>query len=143
MKRAFFLLACVITFALPVNGQAVPAATVHLKQGFNLVALHAEADLGNWLSSLGFGLETEKVMAYDAQTGQFVILNSEDPSPDPFWLHGGDGLIVYATSEKNVSIPTVACSDFQFKQGFKLVGIACRGQGYSASDLLNELGSSN
>lgn len=118
-----------------------------LNKGFNLIAIPADVtnqpDLKDWLSVLGNSFEIEKVMAYDEANSRFVILIPEDGSNPSFTLQGGEGLIIYATGEKRVGFVSVDCSSLDLESGFNLIGIACPPNGYSAFQLLAELGSGN
>jgi len=127
----------------PSNALSYPAAIIHLKQGFNLIAIPADvstqSDLKDWLPVLGDSSEIEKVMVYDEANSRFVTLVPGDASS--FILQGGEGLIVYAIVEKQVGFATVQCSSLDLESGFNLIGIACPPDGYSAFDLLSSLGS--
>jgi len=131
----------------PNDISSKPAALIHLKQGFNLIAIPADvstqSDLADWLPVLGDSSEIEKVMAYDEVNNRFITLIPEDGSNPSFTLNGGDGLIVYAKEEKQVGFASVYCSSLDLEQGFNLIGIACPTEGYTAFDLLSSLGSEN
>ena len=118
-----------------------------LNKGFNLIAIPADVtnqpDLKDWLSVLGNSFEIEKVMAYDEANSRFITLIPEDGSNPSFTLQGGEGLIIYATGEKRVGFVSVDCSSLDLESGFNLIGIACPPNGYSAFQLLAELGSGN
>ncbi|MBW2661796.1 MAG: right-handed parallel beta-helix repeat-containing protein [Deltaproteobacteria bacterium] len=94
-------------------------------------------------SVLGDSSEIEKVMVYDEANSRFVTLIPGDSSNPSFELQGGEGLIIYATGEKQVRFENVYCSSLDLQQGFNLIGIACPTEGYSAFDLLSNLGSGN
>lgn len=129
----------------PNNASSYPAALIHLKQGFNLIAIPADvstqSDLKDWLPVLGDSSEIEKVMAYDEVNNRFITLIPEDGSNPSFALEGGEGLIVYAKKEKQVGFASVYCSSLNLEQGFNLIGIACPTEGYTAFDLLSYFGS--
>jgi hypothetical protein len=132
----------------PRNGLSSPQATpVQLKKGFNLVAIPSDvsiqSDLRDWMSVIGDISQIEKVMAYDAQAGKYVTLIPEDPSNPSFVLQGGEGLIVYAKLEKEVSFTSLLCSSIDLNQGFNLIGVACPPDNYTAFQLLNALGSTD
>ena len=132
----------------PLNKLSYPAETaISLKQGFNLIAIPADVmnqpDLKNWSPMLGDSTKIEKVMVYDGQAGKFVTLIPGDPSNESFTLNGGEGLIVYAKQDKEITFTSVLCSTLDLKPGFNLVGFACPANGYSAYQLLNNLGSEN
>jgi hypothetical protein len=131
----------------PNDEFSFPAAIIHFRQGFNLVAIPADvstkSDLKDWLPDLGDSSEIEKVMAYDEVNSRFVTLVPEDVTNPSFTLNGGEGLIIYANNEKQVGFESVYCSSLDLEQGFNLVGIACPTAGYTAFDLLNDLGSEN
>jgi hypothetical protein len=129
MRKSFFLIICFFVVVSAANGWAGPTATIHLKKGFNLVALHAETNLATLFTTLGNSSEVEKLMAYDGQT-----------QAEGFAVGGGQGLIAYATTEKDVTFDFSVCPSMEFEPDFNLVGIACRGESYSAFQLLNELG---
>jgi len=131
----------------PNDALCYPAAIIHLKQGFNLIAIPADVptqpDLKDWLPVLGNGSEIEKVMAYDDQAGNLITLIPGEPSIESFMLKGGEGLIVYAKQDKEIAFTSVLCSTHDFKPGFNLLGFACPADGYSTFDLLSNLGSGN
>ena len=131
----------------PNDESSYPAALIHLKQGFNLIAIPADVsiqyDLKDWLPVLGDSSEIEKVMVYDEANNRFITLIPEDGSNPNFTLNGGEGLIVYAKEEKQVGFVSVYCSSLNLEQGFNLIGIACPTDGYTAFDLLSSLGSAN
>ena len=132
----------------PNNASSCPAAIIHLKQGFNLIAIPADvstqSDLKDCLPVFGDSSEIEKVMVYDEVNNRFVTLIPEDGSNPNFTLEGGEGLIVYAKEEKQVGFESVVCSSLDLEQGFNLIGIACPTEGYTtAFDLLSSLGSGN
>jgi|GEM_PF-1801206 len=131
----------------PLNALSYPAAIIHLKKGFNLIAIPADvtsmSDLRDWLPVLGDASDIEKVMVYDKQAEKFIILIPGDSSNPSFILQGGEGLIVYAMQEKQIGFTSVSCSSHDLGQGFNLIGIACAPDGYSAFDLLNALGTDN
>ena len=132
----------------PCNELSFPKTSVsHLKKGFNFVSIPAEVmfqqDLRDWLPTLGDGTEIEKVMIYDNQAGKFITLIPGDASNPSFILQGGDGLIVYAKQDKEITFTSVLCSTLDLKPGFNLVGFACPADGYTAYQLLSDLGSKN
>jgi len=83
------------------------------------------------------------VMVYDEANNRFITLIPEDGSNPIFMLQGGEGLIVYAKQDKEITFTSVLCSTLDLKPGFNLVGFACPEDGYSAYNLLNDLGSEN
>jgi hypothetical protein len=130
----------------PLSKTSYPAETaISLKPGFNLIAIPEDItsmpDLNEWLPIIGDHTEIEKVLVYDDQAGQFVTLIPGDPSNPSFILQGGEGLIVYAKQDKAITFTTVRCSPLDLTPGFNLVGFACPEDGYSAHQLLNDLGS--
>jgi subtilase family serine protease len=132
----------------PLNGSSYPAETaISLKQGFNLIAIPAEvkfvSNIKDWLPMLGDSSEIEKVLAYDDQAGKFITLFPDDAANPSFMLQGGEGLIVYAKQDKEITFTTVLCSTLDLKPGFNLVGFACPEDGYSAYQLMNDLGGEN
>ena len=131
----------------PNNISSKPAALIHLKKGFNLIAIPADvstqSDLADWLPVLGDSSEIEKVMVYDEANSRFVTLIPGDSSNPRFELQEGEGLIIYATGKKQVGFVSVDCSSLDLEQGFNLIGIACPLEGYSAFDLLSNRGSEN
>ena len=60
-----------------------------------------------------------------------------------YQLQNGDGIIVYAIEEGDISFTSLLCSGIDLKPGQNLVGFACPGENYSAFDLLADLGSEN
>ena len=134
--------------ANPLNELSYPAVTtIHLKKGFNLIAIPADVtnqhDLRDWLPAFGNSSEIERVMIYDHQSGKFITLIPGDPSNGSFTLNGGEGLIVYAKQDKEIIFTSILCSTLDLKPGFNLVGITCPANGYSAYQLLKDLGSGN
>ncbi len=132
----------------PCNELSFPGTTVtYLKKGFNFIAIPAEVEyrknLREWLPILGDSSVIEKVLVYDDQTGTFVTLIPGDPLFEGFILKGGEGLIVYAKQDKEISFTSVLCSTLDLKPGFNLVGFAYLQTGYTAFQLLNDLGSGN
>ena len=131
----------------PNNISSNPSTLIHLKQEFNLIAIPADvtnqSDLKDWLPVLGDNTEIEKVMVYDGQAGKFVTLIPGNPSNESFTLNGGEGLIVYAKQDKEITFTSVLCATPDLKLCFNLVGFACPADGYSAYQLLNDLGSEN
>lgn len=131
----------------PNDASSKPAALIHLKKGFNLVAIPSDVtsipELKDWLPVLGDASEIEKVMAYDDEADKFITVTPEDPSNPSFILKGGEGLIVYAKQDKEITFTSVLCSTLDLNPGFNLVGFACPEDGYSAHQLLNDLGSEN
>lgn len=127
------------------NFALVDLVTIYLKKGFNLIAVPVDeaTDLTDLLPLLGDSSEIEKVLVYDDQAGTFVTLLPWDSSSEGFMLNGGEGLIVYARQDKEVTFATVLCSALDLKPGFNLVGFACPADGYTAFQLLSDLGSAN
>ena len=129
----------------PSDASSKPAALIHLKKGFNLVAIPADvssmSDLRDWLPIFGDSSEIEKVMVYDEANSRFVTLIPGDSSNPSFTLQEDEGLIVYAKKEKQVGFVSVYCSSLDLEQGFNLIGIACPADGYTAFDLLSSFGS--
>jgi hypothetical protein len=132
----------------PLSESSFPAETaISLKQGFNLIAIPEDVmtmpDLKDWLPVLGDNTEIEKVMAYDESNSRFIILIPDDASNPSFMLQGGEGLIVYAEQDKEITFSTLLCSTLDLEPGFNLAGFACSEDGYRAYQLLNDLGSDN
>ncbi len=132
----------------PRNASSYPKPIkVQLKKGFNLTALPADVsyvkDLRDWLSVFGSETEIAKVMVYDAQAGKYLTLLPGDPANPSVILQGGEGLIVYAYQDKQVSYTSLFCSSLDLNEGFNLIGIACPPQEYTAFQLLTGLGASN
>jgi hypothetical protein len=118
---------------------------ITLKKGFNLVAIpedvFGQPDLNDWLPVFGDITEIEKVMAYDAVAGKYIILVPDDPTNPSVTLEGGEGLIVYGRQDKEVSFTSLFCSTRNLNQGFNLIGIACPPDNYTAFQLLDDLDS--
>ena len=134
--------------ANPLNELSYPAATtIYLKKGFNLAAIPAEVvftkDIRNWLPILGDSSEIEKVMVYDSEAGKFTTLIPGNTSNPSFILKGGEGLIVYAKQDKDVTFTSILCTTIDLKQGFNLVGIACPKDNYTVFQLIDDLGGEN
>ena len=132
----------------PFNINSYPAVTaVYMRHGFNLTAIPEEvfyrADLRDWLPLLGNTTEIEKAMIYDNDAGKFVTLIPGDASNQSFTLKESEGLIVYTRQDKEITFTSVLCSTLDLKPGFNIVGFACPEDGYSAYQLLNDLGSEN
>ena len=102
-----------------------------------------QPDLRDWLSAFGDSSEIEKVMVYDGEAGKFITLIPDSVSNPSFMLQGGEGLIVYAKQDKAISFTSILCSTLDLKLGSNLVGFACPADGYSAYQLLSDLGSRN
>jgi len=120
---------------------------VWLTKCFNLISIPAEVtftnNLRDRLQVLGHTSVIEKVLAYNEQAGRFITLIPGEQSAEGFTLKGGEGLIVYAKQDKEITFTSVLCSTLDLKQGFNLVGIVCPPESYSAFDLLSDLGSEN
>jgi len=132
----------------PCNEISFPGTTVtQLKKGFNFIAIPAEVEyqknLREWLPILGDSSVIEKVLVYDGQAGKFITLIPGNPLNESFMLQGGEGLIVYAKQDKEIAFTSVLCSTHDLKPGFNLAGFACPANGYSAYQLLNDLGREN
>ena len=132
----------------PSNPSSYPAqTTIHVKKGFNLVAIPADVtsmpNLRDWLPVLGDSSKIEKAMVYDDEAGKFITLVPGEISNPGFILQGGEGLILYAKRDKEITFTSVLCATLDLKPGFNLVGFACPEDGYSAYQLLNDLGSEN
>ena len=121
--------------------------TVQLQKGFNLIAIQEDVthlpDLKDWLPMLGDISEIEKVFVYNDQAEEFVTLIPGSATNPSFMLQGGEGLIVYAKQDKEITFATLLSSARDLKQGFNLVGFACPVDGYTAFQLLSDLGSEN
>ena len=132
---------------LDLNDDGAAQTTIHLKKGFNLIAIPADvstqSDLKDWLPELGDSSKIEKVMVYDHQAGKFITLIPGDPLNESFMLNGGEGLIVYAKQNKDVTFTSVLCATLDLKPGFNLVGFACPADEYTVFQLLSDLGSEN
>jgi hypothetical protein len=128
----------------PINPSHV---LMNLHKGLNLVAIPVDVsgmpDLKDWLPTLGDSTEIEKVMAYDEQSGRFVTLVPGASNNPSFALENGQGLIVYAKGDWSIEFDPAYCTDIDLHVGFNLIGFACPPEGYSAYDLLNDLGSTN
>jgi flagellar hook assembly protein FlgD len=132
----------------PLDGpRRLAKTTLLLKRGFNLIAIPEHdpyrPDLKDWLPALGDSSVIEKVLVYNGQAGTFVTLLPDDPLSEGFTLTGGEGLIVYARQDKEITFTAVLCSMLDLKEGFNLVGFACPVDGYTAFQLLSDLGSEN
>jgi pimeloyl-ACP methyl ester carboxylesterase len=132
----------------PCNELSIPKETIpQLKKGFNFLSIPADVefqqDLKDWLPVLGDATEIEKVMVYDDEAGKFITLVPGETSNPSFILQGGEGLIVYAKQDKEITFTSVLCSTLDLKLGFNLVGFACPKEGYTAYQLLNDLSSEN
>jgi hypothetical protein len=124
----------------PANARSYPAAIIQQSKGFNLVALHTEGDLSDWLPDLADSFQIEKVLAYDTETETFVTLTPDETSPESFVLHGGEALIAYSSAQKDIALVEALCPALELKPGLNLVGISCRAESYRAFEFLNELG---
>jgi hypothetical protein len=127
----------------PTDASSFPAVIVHLQQGYNLISIHGVGDLNDWLQALGDVSEIDNVMAYDSQVETFLTLIPGDPSNPALVLEGGEGLIVYARQQKDIGFASVQCPSLNLRQGFNLIGFACSPDGYSAHQLLTDLGFDN
>jgi hypothetical protein len=67
-----------------------------------------------------------------------------DASNNPsFTLTGGEGMIVYAILDKDISFSSVSCAPIALRQGSNLAGLPCSPPGYSAYQFLDALGIEN
>lgn len=142
MKRALTLLLLAASLSLPPTTLA-SYATIRLEPGLNMISIHIPGDIGQWLQEIGFGNGIDRAIAWDAQAQELVVLTPADSPPASFAMAGDEGIVVHATAAKEVTVWTVACTDFQFRQGVNLVALACQGPNYSAFDLLDFLGSAS
>lgn len=119
---------------------------VALNKGLNMIAIPADEtcrpDLNEWMQIFGDSTEIEKVMAFDKLTGRYVKLLPEEVNPGFLRKHG-EGILVYALKEKHVHFTSITCEPADFKQGMNVVGFTCPPDGYTAYQLLNDLGSEN
>lgn len=124
-----------------------PSALICLEKGFNLIAIPADvsnmSDLSEWLPVFGDSSEIEKVIVYDGTNRSYVTLVPGDSSNPSFELQGGEGLIVYASVQKQIGFTTLHCSRLHLQSGFNLIGIACPPENYSAFELLTDIGREN
>lgn len=132
----------------PCNDFSFPKTTViPLKKGLNIISVSTEImfqqELKDWLEVLGDSSVIEKVMVYDDEADKFITLIPGDTSNPSFILKEGEGLILYAKQDKDVTFTSVLCTILDLKPGFNLVGFACPKDGYGAYQLLNDLGSEN
>jgi len=133
----------------PLNWYSYPGVTfVELKEGYNVIAIPEDVmympDLLEWMPVIGDSNEIEKVMVYDASAGAFVTMVPEDPDNESFILQGGEGLIVYALTDKLIQFTTVLDASVDLHQGFNLIGIASPPvSDSSAYQLLSALGQDN
>jgi hypothetical protein len=132
----------------PFSDLVVPwLSAIHLKKGFNLIAIPADVmfmpDLRDWLPVLGTADDIEKVMVYDPVNHRFVTLVLEAANNPAFSLSGGEALIVYAKRAFDVSFTSALCGPMDLRQGLNVTGFACPPDGYTAFDLLNALGAEN
>jgi hypothetical protein len=127
----------------PTDGSSLPAVILHLKKGFNLVALHVSGELGDWLPAVGNRLQVEQVSAYDEVSGTWVTLIPEDAANPAFTLQGSEGLMVRASEDRTIGLAAVACPAVDFTAGFNLVAFGCPGEAVTAYQLLQAIGSQN
>jgi hypothetical protein len=132
----------------PFNPNSYPGLTIiNLQPGFNLAAIPADVtnhpDLNYWMPTIGNSSEIDKVLAFNDQSSNFATLLPGDPPSGSFMLQGGEGLIVYANMDKEVTFTTILCTTYDLEQGFNLIGIACPPAGYTAFQLLTDLGFEN
>ncbi len=131
----------------PFDETSQPSIVINLKKGFNLIAIPENVtvnpELGFWMGFMGGDAIIDKMIVFDDQTSLFITLLSVGGTNFDFELTGGEGLIVYAIDDTDITFTTLLCSDLDLKQGLNLVGFACPLANYSAFDLLTELGSEN
>ncbi len=132
----------------PCNEFSIPKdTTIDLKKGFNLIAIPAEImfqpDLKDWLSHIGTSPEIEKVMIYDSSNGRYTTLIPDATSNPSFILDGGEGLLVYAKQNKEINCTSALCVNYDLISGLNVVGIACPPNGYTAYQLLTDVGQQN
>ena len=132
----------------PLNFNSRPGDTaIHLYSGFNMIAIPTDlsypADLRDVLPLIGSSLEINEVLAPNKQTANYVSLRPENPLNPEHILHGGEGLIVYGSQEKEINFTTVLCVDLDLKQGVNLIGVSCPPVGYTAAEFLLDVGIEN
>ena len=130
-----------------LNGTPPAEFVINITRGFNLISITEDTsllpDIGNWLPVIGSSSEVEKVMAYDVQAQNFVSFIPESVENQEYTLRNGEGLIVYSFQDKEVGLTSVHCMSIDLEQGFNFTGFACAPDGYSAYQLLSDLGSAN
>lgn len=129
----------------PLDESSSPATTVvQLRKGFNLVGIPADpkyqSNLKDWLQEWGNSFEIEKVLAFNEQTGRFLTMIPGDPENQDYTLSNGEAVFIYANQEKEITFNSVLCPSYNLSQGTNIIGVACPPNGYSAYDLLNNLG---
>lgn len=131
----------------PTDPSDFPTILKSLKKGFNLVSIPSDvsnrSDLKDWLPLFGGSTEIDKVMVYDFLNRMFVTMVPGDDSNPSFILLGGEGIIVHANQDKPIYFASSTCTPIDLKQGFNLVGFTCPPDGYTAFQLLNEIGTEN
>lgn len=132
----------------PLDRYSYPGVTqVALHEGLNFIAIPEDirnkSDLRAWLPVIGNSSEIDRVMMLDVNAGGFVRLVPEDETNAAAPLMGGEGIIVYANQQVDISFATIFCPEFDLKQGINVIGIACPTFSSTAYQLLNGLGSDN
>ncbi len=130
----------------PCNALSIPSAiTITLKPGFNLLAIPADVVVSSnfrrdWMPVIGDASQIEKVMSYAHDTEMYVTFMPGENPTETYALTGGEGLIIYAKIEKEVTFTSRLCKPLDLQSGFNLIGIACPIENYSAFDFLNDQG---
>ena len=119
------------------------AFRIPLHKGFNLVGL-ADAVAGDnfrfRMQRLGDSFTVEKALILDPEAGSYITMTPGDPGNPDVILSGGEGVIVYALEEGELTFGLGNCAPFDLHQGLNLVGVACPPEGYTAFDVLDALG---
>lgn len=131
----------------PDNPDSYPKDTpIALNTGFNLIALPSDLDCSSAIMDLVplFSDESgiEKILTFDNEENHYTTILPEDDF-DPSFIHTGDGLIVYALQDQEITFMSVDCSGIDLRQGMNLVGFACPIANFSAYQLLGDLGNEN
>lgn len=126
----------------PGNGTSVPPLIINLKKGLNIVAIHSQGMLNDWLPVFGNASEIEKIMFYDIHAGKFITLIPGSFFIDSPELLGNEGFVVYAKKEIQIGLMSKVCSSLNLHSGLNLVAM-CPTDNYSAYDFLGNFGEEN
>jgi hypothetical protein len=129
----------------PFNINSFPGLTqINLVPGFNLISIPADTskkpDLLDWLPVVGTSVEVSKVMVKGEGEAVYSSFIPEDDTNPSYNLYGDEGLLVYANEQKTVTFNSVLCLPHDLRAGFNFVGFSCVPEGYSAYQLIEDLG---
>ena len=120
---------------------------IYLKKGFNLMAIPTDPpygeDLLEWLPVFKEVSVIEEVFVYDNSEDKFITLVPEDNFTSVFQPTVGEGLLVNALQDSEITLTSVDCSEISLKPGFNFIGFACPIASQAAFELLKEYETKN